>query len=339
MAAFEAKLRQIFKKVILGGEVLPMRFFIGQPQPQEEVAVWLHGFGPSRDVTRCHGPASTVPCTLWVAFDASKVPSEKQCARLSLRFRECRGRMRLLGEIGLKCTHTIDAGPSSLLVFEPRHAVNYCHPRASFYAHMLLQMWRQRNINSTIRLSPLEQRAMSVLFTCPRPISLVTVSQAGRSNMFPLNVMSDVSDEYFAFALTASKSPAQFLQSARRFALSVTPFEQAPIAFAMAVNHNTFWIEFDELPFPTRPSAKLGLPVPTFSSRVREMEIESVHRVGSHALFVARTISDERLTYGPEFSVVHGFYQSWRLRHGLDTPSSIARDADIRAGALSGAIS
>jgi flavin reductase (DIM6/NTAB) family NADH-FMN oxidoreductase RutF len=157
--------------------------------------------------------------------------------------------------------------------------------------------------------------------------------------MFPLNVMSDVSDEYFAFALTASKSPAQFLQSARRFALSVTPFEQAPIAFAMAVNHNTFWIEFDELPFPTRPSAKLGLPVPTFSSRVREMEIESVHRVGSHSLFVARTISDERLTYGPEFSVVHGFYQSWRLRHGLDTPSSIARDADIRAGALSGAIS
>jgi flavin reductase (DIM6/NTAB) family NADH-FMN oxidoreductase RutF len=339
MAAFEVKLRRMFKKIILGGDILPMRFFIGQPQPQEEIAVWLHGFGPARNVTRCHGPASTVPCTLWVAFDASKVPSEKQCARLSLQFRECRGRKRLLGEIGLRCVQKIDAGPSSIFVFEPSRAANYCYPRARFFAHMLLQMWRQRNGKSKINLSPLEQRAMSVLFTCPRPISLVTVSDAGRENMFPLNVMSDINDEYFAFALTASKIPAQFLASARRFALSATPFEQAPIAFALAINHNTISMEFRDLPFPTRPSARLCLPVPAFSSRVREMEIESVHSVGSHSLFVARTISDERLTNGPEFSVVHGFYQSWRLRHGLDTPSSVARDADIRAGTLSGAIS
>jgi len=180
---------------------------------------------------------------------------------------------------------------------------------------------------------------MSVLFCCPRPISLVSVAEAGRASMFPLNIMSDVNDEYFAFALTASKIPAQFLESARRFALSVTPFDQAPVAFALAATHNVPSIEFCDLPFETRPSPKLRLPVPVFSPRVREMEIESVHRIGSHSLFVARAISDERLSGGLEFSVVHGFYQAWRLRHGLDTASSIARDAQIRGGSLSGALS
>jgi flavin reductase (DIM6/NTAB) family NADH-FMN oxidoreductase RutF len=333
------KLRQALKRIVFGEDTLPMRFFIGLPQPQEEVSVWLQGFGLPRNVTRCHGPASVVPCTFWIAFDKERLPSEKQCTQMSLQFRESSKRQRLLGELGLRCTHTIQAGPSAILVFEPRNAVNYCHPKLRLYAHTMLQKWRQRHSKSKIELSPLEQRAMSVLFTCPRPISLVSVAEADRASMFPLNVMSDVNDEYFAFALTASKIPAQFLQTARRFALSVTPIDQAPVAFALAVNHNIPSIEFCNLPFETRSSLKLRLPVPVFSPRVREMEIESVHRVGSHSLFVARTMSDERRASGPEFSVVHGFYQSWRLRHGLDSASSIALDAQIRAGTLSGALS
>jgi flavin reductase (DIM6/NTAB) family NADH-FMN oxidoreductase RutF len=332
-------LRQAIKRVVFGGETLPMRFFVGQPQPQEEISVWLHGFGLPRNVTRCHGPASVVPCTFWIAFEKERVPSDKQCAHMTLQFRENSNRQKLLGELGLRCTHTIQAGASAVLVFEPRSAINYCHPQLRLYAHTMLQRWRQRHSKSKIELSPLEQRAMSVLFTCPRPISLVSVAEAGRESMFPLNVMSDVNDEYFAFALTASKIPAQFLETARRFALSVTPIDQAPVAFALAVNHNIPSIEFRDLPFETRQSQKLQLPVPVFSPRVREMEIESVHRIGSHSLFVARTMSDERRAGGPEFSVVHGFYQSWRLRHGLDSASSITRDAQIRAGTLSGALS
>jgi flavin reductase (DIM6/NTAB) family NADH-FMN oxidoreductase RutF len=313
-----------------------MRFFIEQPQPQEEITVWLRGHGPVRDVTRCHGPASTVPCTLWIAFDAGQSPSREQCRNLSLQFRESSGRKRLLGKIGLKWFQTIEAGTTEILVFEPRSAVNYCYRKLHRYAHLLFQMWRQRHSKSPIKLSPLEQRAMSVIFICPRPISLVSVADGDRANMFPLNIMSDVDDGHFAFALTASKIPAQFLQSVGRFALSVTPIEQAPIAFALAANHNTVSFDFNDLPFPTSPSPKLGLPVPAFSPRVREMEIESVHRVGSHSLFVAHTISDEHFENRPEFSVIHGFYQAWRLRHGLDNMSSIAKDARIRAGTLSG---
>ena len=330
----KAQFKRTLKRAIFGGDLLPMRFFIEQPQPQEEISVWLRGYGPVRNVTRCHGPASTVPCTLWIAFDAGQSPDAKQRERLLLEFRENTGRQKLLGKIGLKWTQTVATGHSDILVFEPRSAASYCHPRSRLYAHLLLQIWNQRR-STKVRLSPLEQIAMSVIFTCPRPISLVSVAHEGRENMFPLNVMSDVDDRYFAFALTACKLPAQFLQSARRFALSVTPIEQAPIAFALAVNHNTYSMEFKNLPFPTRPSPHLGLAVPVFSPRVREMEIESVNKVGSHSLFVARTISDERFGHGPEFSVVHGFYQAWRLRHGLDGVSSIAEDARIRAGTLS----
>lgn len=327
-------LRRATRKIVLGGEALPLRFFIGQPQPQQEISVSLEGFGPTRDVTRCHGPASTVPCTFWIAFNRDNVPNELECARMSLQFRENSQSRRLLGTLGLTRTHTFPAGESKIVVFEPRRAISYCHPKLRLYAHILVQRWRQRHSRSTIRLSPLEQRAMSVLFTCPRPISLVSVAEPGRASMFPLNVMSDVNRQYFAFALTASKIPAQFLAKARQFALSATPIQQGSVAFGLAANHNVSSIDFRDLPFPTRHSMHLRLPVPTFATRVREMEIESVNRVGSHSLFIARVLSDERLASGEELSVVHGFYQAWRMRHGLDSISSIAKDAEIRTGTL-----
>jgi hypothetical protein len=103
------------------------------------------------------------------------------------------------------------------------------------------------------------------------------------------------------------------------------------IAFSLAANHNNFSIEWDDLPFAARPSRILNIPVPAISLRTREMEIESVHRVGSHSFFIVRTISDEQLAEGPELSVVHDFYQAWRVRHGLDHPSSVAQDAHIRS--------
>jgi flavin reductase (DIM6/NTAB) family NADH-FMN oxidoreductase RutF len=328
------RLRHGLEKILLGEDTLPLRFFIAQPQPQQEIQVWLHGVGQPRDVTRCHGPASTIPFTLWVAFDANETPDDKICERMSLQFREAGERERLLGRLGLRRTHTIAVGSSSILVFEARSASNYCRPQLRLFLHFLLQMWKQRH--SKIKLSRLEHRAMSALFICPRPISLVSVAEPGRASMFPLNVMGDVNEDHFAFALTSSKIPARFLASARRFALSAIPIEQAPVAFALAANHNVPSIDFADLPFPTRPSSHLGLAVPTFALRVREMEIESVHQVGSHSLFVARVVSDERRSDGPEFSVVHGFYQMWRLRNGLDSADSIALDASIRAGTLTG---
>jgi flavin reductase (DIM6/NTAB) family NADH-FMN oxidoreductase RutF len=328
-------LRQIVKKIALGGDSLPMRFFIEQSQPQSEITVCLKGWGPIRDVTRCHGPASTIPCTFWVAFGPGESPSERECDHLTLEFRETRGN-ELLGRIGLKWRQVIAAGPAEIIVFEARNAVNRCHRKIHDYAHTWLRMWKQRKSKSKIRLSSLEHVAMSVLFTCPRPISLVSVDHAGTANLFPLNVMSDAMNDYFAFALTACKLPAQILEAAGRFALSATPIEHAPTAFALAANHNRPSIKWSELPFPTRLSKTFGIPVPEFSPRIREMTIESVHRVGSHSLFVARTICEERWDAGPEFSVVHGFYQAWRIRHGLDTADSVAKDAMIRGGTLSG---
>jgi hypothetical protein len=97
-------------------------------------------------------------------------------------------------------------------------------------------------------------------------------------------------------------------------ALSSIPIEQTPLAYQLGKNHRKECIDWTELPFATKTSSKLGLPVPQFSVRVREMQIEAVRKLGSHTLCIERTIHDERWNNGLQFFVVHGMYQAWRER-------------------------
>ena len=56
------------------------------------------------------------------------------------------------------------------------------------------------------------------------------------------------------------------------------------------------------------------MPVPDFSLRIRELEIEQVRDLGSHVFFVCRIAADRSWADGDEFFESHAFYQVWKQR-------------------------
>ena len=167
-----------------------------------------------------------------------------------------------------------------------------------------------------------------VTFIRPHPIALVSVVSDFGGNIFPMNIMGNLGNGYFAFALKDSRRAAHLVERAGHVALSSVPLSQARLAFQLAVNHVKDCIDWEQLPFATIKSAEFGIPVPAFTQRVREMEVEKVHPIGSHTLFIARIVRDERLTAEAELCVIHGFYQSWRLR-GRNTELKAALIEDL----------
>jgi hypothetical protein len=72
--------------------------------------------------------------------------------------------------------------------------------------------------------------------------------------------------------------------------------------------------------------------VPLFACRVRELEVEQIHRLGFHTFFLARVLSDEQLAQVPELCVAHGFYQEWRVSNlGVDKLHAAAQDLYVRS--------
>ncbi len=307
--------RQAVKRILLGPSDFPQQCMVGLTDPQSEIAVWLHGLGTPRDVTSNHLMACGAPFIIGIGFEGkeSTVPMGK--SRLSLRLRE-RGRdQQLLGEIGLQYDSTLVVGTQQLCLFQIKNYSNYCLSKPRLWARYLQYARMQQGTHhSDVPITTREVHAMIVFYICPRPVVLVSVEDGDKKNMFPMNLMGPIGNDYFAFALNSSRAVAPLVESAGRVALSSVPLEYASIARQLGCNHKRGSTDWNQLKFATTPSPTIGVQVPEFALRVREMQVEAAQRIGSHTLFVAKMISDNRLRDGLQFFVVHGMYQAWRQK-------------------------
>ena len=315
--------RKALRRILLGNTDVPQQCSVAMSDPQSEVEVWLHGLGSAVNVTDSHVIACAAPCTLAVRLGEQRI---EPGTRVLLKFHERGGNRALLGQLVLQSSTVVRTAGGDLHLFEVRKCENYCQSRLRLLGYSLFQAWlRARNNKKTdVDMTPLGANAMTVLFSCPRPVVLVSVAWDDGGNMFPMNLMGLLGHGYFGFALNSRRRAAPQVERAGRLALSSIPFDQAALARQLGKNHRQEAVKWGDLPFPVTRSAALGIPVPAFASRVREVEVEAVCRLGSHTLFVARIIRDERWSDSPQFFMIHGLYQSWRRRMGRVSDAHVA---------------
>jgi flavin reductase (DIM6/NTAB) family NADH-FMN oxidoreductase RutF len=324
--------RGAIRNIVFGDTLIPQEFTIALEEPQTEVAVWLDGMGKPIDITRRITTACCSPLMLGVSVDAGQRAAGK---RLALRFCERGGAKRVLGEIRVAPKTVLPLAGSELIVFNVLGSSNYCLPRPRLWAHFASQAFSNwRNLKSfDVKMTALEMRAAMVTFVRPHPLGLVSLVGKAGGNIFPMNLMGDLGNGYFAFALKDSRRAAHLIEGAGRIALSSVPMPLCSIAFQYAINHTKESIDWEQLPFALKLSKEFRIPVPASAPRVREMAVEQVHRLGSHTFFVARTISDERLSDELQVHVIHGFYQHWRLQgHREELAAAVAADALNKRG-------
>jgi len=323
------------KTLVLGETLLPEEFTIGLAEPQTEISVWLHGLEAPVDVTHRHCTACSAPFTICVALDEVRWPTGKHLPSLTLKYCARDPQQRVLGEIGLTWKTTVCVAGAEMLLFEARGSANYCLPKRYLYSHNLMQAYSHWRSNDTfeIKMSLLEKRAAIVTFIRPHLVSLVSLADEAGGNIFPMNLMGELGSGRFGFGLRDSRLASHLVEGAGRIAVSSVPLTQAPVAYRLAANHRKASIDWDQLPFATRMSSTFKIPVPDFALRVRELEVEKIHKIGSHTLFVARVVGDESFGPGPALHVIHGFYQARRLQgRRAELAASVAEDSLNKRG-------
>jgi flavin reductase (DIM6/NTAB) family NADH-FMN oxidoreductase RutF len=323
-------IEKAIKKIALGEADVSQQCTVGMPDPQQEIRVRLEGMGDALDVTNNHVVACASPLTVGIGLSLERYGQASPTSP-SLKFRECNGEQRLLAELRLQPSETISAAGQRLSLFQTRDCRNYCLPCHRLWAHDLYQVLvrRRTDKNPEIPMSIRGARSMNVLFICPRPVVLVSVLLGDSGNIFPMNLFGSIGNGHFAFALNSLRKAAPLVESAGRVALSNIPFEHSGLARQLAKNHRLESVKWDELPFRTGRSPALGLPIPEFALRVREVEIEAIRKLGSHTLFFARLIRDERLRNSSQFCMIHGLYQAWRLKNVSGTIQPFINCAEV----------
>jgi flavin reductase (DIM6/NTAB) family NADH-FMN oxidoreductase RutF len=328
------KVHKAINRIVFGDTLIPQEFTVGMTEPQMEITVWLHGMGVPIDVTRRNTTACCAPLIIGVSLDKEQWTGE-QTRRLALQYCERAGQKRTLGEIRLAPRTVISLDGSELVLFNVRGSTNYCLPRHRLWAHFLTQAYSNwRNLSSfDVKMTAQEMRAAIVTFIRPHPLMLGSIGSEAKGNIFPMNLMGELGNGYFAFALKDSRRAAHLVEDAGRIALSNVPLPLCSTAFQLAINHKKDAIAWEQLPFGLKLSKEFRIPVPVQAPRVRELQLEQVRRIGSHTLLISRIISDETFSHDLEVHMIHGFYQHWRLRgQGEQLRASLVEDALNKRG-------
>jgi len=311
------QITQAFKRAVFGSANLHQQCAIGMRDPQSEVSVWLNGPGVCRDVTDRNVMAAAQPLTLGIGLEGGGDDAAIRQSCPSMEFRERGGKHRLLGRISLQLHDVVPLGGERLYLFRVRSCKNYCLPKGRLWAHYsyyAYQQWRARarSAASTFRMVASELRSVFVFYICPRPVVLVSVCDGNFANIFPMDLIGPIGARHFALALHTTSTGVPLMERSLRIALSSVPVEQKSLAYDLGKNHKRESVNWAHVPFATSPSAAFGIPVPRFSLRVREMQIEAVRALGSHKLFLAHTVEDEHRAEGLQLFLVHGIYQARR---------------------------
>jgi flavin reductase (DIM6/NTAB) family NADH-FMN oxidoreductase RutF len=320
--------------LILGADSTPGWVCVGHPDPDRQVRILLNG---SVDVSSNHAMVALVPFQVAIRLDAPGVPDVGPRPWLSVQEQDGRE----IGQVRLRLTREVAAGPYRIGLFETGGCTNRCLPAPRLHAHYLLQRWklaRDRNPRN-VRMTPADLFAKFVLFAAPRPVVLVSHQshqKYGRGNLFPMDLVGEAGAPCFLLGLHHTSPAIQSMAEAGRLALSTVPLGWKKTVFSLGRNHRDATIDWSSLPFETRLSSK-GIPVPAAALTIREVRIETRVDVGSHILFITTTESLDRRDAGLQMCHTHGFYQMYLQKHGRPLQISPSPGEGVKGGAGEGA--
>jgi|GEM_PF-349556 len=319
-------MKRFVKRWLLGADSIPQWVAVAIRPPQQQASIWLRGIQAARtfalDVTRNATVTALRPLTFGLCL-ANHV-SQNQLGETSpvLVIRDGRLDGRILGQVKLRYTRSLDASAGRIDLFEVAKSRNYCLPWLRLQLHYLNE-WRvgrmaKRNKGSqqgyNFSMPPRDLHSLFVFYTCPRPVVFVSVSHEGQSNLFPMDLIGPTDSPYFLMALRRTSPAVQLMQRSRRLALADVPAGYRDIAYDLGQHHKNTSINVEALPFETTLSPTWSLPVAKAALGIREVEVETTESIGSHELFVTRIVHEAHWHDGPQLFHVPGLYQHYLAR-------------------------
>jgi flavin reductase (DIM6/NTAB) family NADH-FMN oxidoreductase RutF len=303
---------------VLFGNVGPEWVPVALPHPQQLVSVTLHGLGEPRDATRNNVVVSLRPLRVGLGLapdelrSAGSSPLRLDYALVSTG--------RRVGSLSLQLEETLF--DDSYGVFAISGRSYECLPTARRWTRYAndVRISRRPHEPGNLWMEPRDRWDLRIMYMSPRPVVLISVRHEARGNLFPMDLLgpigpppaaAEAGDGWghagrFSLALRSTSPSVELIRESRRLCLSRIPATFTDFAYELGKHHRKSDIDWAALPFPTRPSAAFGLPVPEQALAVHEFRIDEVREVGSHTVFLASPQNVEVLDSAPQMHHVAG---------------------------------
>ena len=274
----------------------------------------VHGI--ATDVTHDHVPVSLKPLIIGLNLKQSDAMGTPSPTEGHLDILDDRDPPRPLASIHLKSCGSLLLASGTLSLFETVGCSNRCATaRVRWFRYALA--WRQartaKQQGDKLCMRARDLRCLNAYYTIPRPVFLVGIVNGTQENLFPMDLVGQISSGAYLLALRATSPANQAIRESRRVAMSAAPSDRLQAVHALGAHHHKAAVNLDDLPFALRRSDLYGLPSLSGTSFVRELMLVAAHNIGSHVLYechVERESGEAR----HQLAHVSAMFAEWRDR-------------------------
>ena len=304
------------------------RWLLGSNLPNEYVCLKANSLpdapramlvlGDARiDVTDGHFLLGYKPLLMGVSSPrAYEVSEGAQNATLEL----ITGSGHVVARLDLAQVRRIRFGDDTLLIFEGRYGQHEFLSRVRQTINRVYESTRTKPAGN-IGLEGNLYDQVRIGYAHPRVISVISLGEDKRVNLFPTDLHGPFGDRHYASSLRIGGQACAQVQQLRRLVISTVDASSFQSTYRLGKNHMRELADighFDVAPFR---SATFDLPLPRDVLGYRELERIDGFDTGIHRIHFYQTV--HRVLHPEEpaaLAHVHRYYAQWRADRGLSTP-------------------
>jgi hypothetical protein len=190
---------------------------------------------------------------------------------------------------------------------------------ASFYQNMnsLIENFRNKP-KGNISIDKNSYRLLSMVYSVPRIIRLVTIGESELYNLFPTDLNGKIDDHHFSCSFRIDKLPSKEIVKLKRLVISDIHSGYYKEVYAMGKNHSRNLSLRENFPFSNFNSEKFDLPIPEYCIRYRELELMEFKDHSLHRIFFFKTFFEKELENSNDLLAhIHRFAAEWRLKNHI----------------------
>lgn len=219
--------------------------------------------------------------------------------------------------LSLKKINQQTAGTNSIVYYEGIRGKHRFVPAFNqFIIGLINQLYNKKQGN--VFLNNNLYRQVQAAYALPRTISLITVRENDRFNLFPTDLHGKAGDDFYIISLRHEGKACRQVEQAKKILLSEVHADAFKKVYSLGKNHMQDPKKKEEFPFGQEKSEQFGLPVPETALYCRELELKDSFIHGIHRLMLFRVVSKRRVLDIPAtLAHIHNSYASWRYNKGL----------------------
>jgi hypothetical protein len=316
---------KLVKKILgrLSGLKYPQEYLcLARESFEQPLSVYLVIDGKVvEDITKRHNFVGYSPLIFALSFAQTASPHPEEITVLftakTLHLNEKLFKKDAIALLTMKKIKEQSANGETILYFE---GVNGRHRFLSSFHQFIIQLQNRlyQKRPGNIFLPGNLYKQVQIAYSVPRNISLITVGQNDKYNLFPTDLHGPIAENYYIISLRYEGKASAQVMDAQRILLSLVHSQLYKTVYSLGKNHMQDMKEKENYPMTDQLSSHLQLPLPPSAFFYRELELQDSFIHGIHRLMLFKTLSRQRILDTPStLAHIHNVYATWRHNKGL----------------------